>query len=262
MKIVIVGAGGHGRVVLDILSSNHQFQVVGFLDNNIKLHNRIIDGTKVLGDLNHIDKIKNDGICGAIIAIGDNRIRKMYAKKILDSGLALINAIHPSANIAGNAKIGKNVTIAAGANICANAVIEDSVILNTGCIIEHECLIKNSSHICPGVKLAGHVTVEKLAFVGIGATVIQGIKIDQSAIVGAGAVVISDVSAFTTVVGAPAKPVKLSHIPGHVDETPPPKPPRQFKFVPSTSDLEPARSIINRPQRISPPKLEPEVIEA
>ncbi len=251
MKIVIFGAGGHGRVVLDILRSNHQFEIFGFMDSNPGIHNTFVDGLRVLGDFQQVDFIKKHQVSAAIIAIGDNRIRKMYAQKVLDCGLALINAIHPSANIAGNAKIGKNVTIAAGANVCAHAIIEDSVILNTGCIVEHECIIKQASHICPGVKLAGHVCVEKTAFVGIGATVIQNIIIGQAAIVGAGSVVISDVEPFSTVVGAPAKPIKLSHIPDYQNNEYTPV------LAASTADLEPARSIA-RPKRISPPKFQAE----
>ncbi len=213
MKIVIVGAGGHGRVVLDILRNNHQFDVAGFIDSNHSLHGQIMDGIEILGDLSLVAKFPELSVGGAIVAIGDNRIRQAYAQTLERAGVSLVSAIHPSASIAGNAVIGKNVVIAAGANVCAHVSIEDSVILNTGCIIDHESMIFKTAHICPGVRVAGHVQVKQAAFVGIGATIIQGITIGESAVVGAGAVVLEDVNPYTTVVGVPARVVKKSHVP-------------------------------------------------
>ena len=205
MKIAIIGAGGHGRVVLDILRNNHQFDVVGFVDSNSQLHGSYIDDIPVIGDMAELEYFSNRGIGGAIIAIGDNEIRCKFARIVSSYGISLINAIHPSASIARTANIGKNVVIAQGANICAHVRIEDSVICNTGSIIDHESIIEEGAHICPGTKLAGHVIIHEQAFVGIGSTVIQNITIGQSAIVGAGAVVLNDVEAATTVVGVPAK---------------------------------------------------------
>jgi sugar O-acyltransferase (sialic acid O-acetyltransferase NeuD family) len=213
MKIVIVGAGGHGRVVLDIFRSNHQFEVVGFLDANPHLHHQKMDGVEILGDLSMIPKFGELGIGGGIIAVGDNRIRQTYAETFEKAGVSLISAIHPSASIADNAQVGKNVVIAAGANICAHVQIDDSAILNTGSLVDHESHISMGVHICPGVRLAGHVKVKQSAFVGIGATIIQNITIGEAAVVGAGTVVINDVPAYTTVVGVPAKIVKPSHVP-------------------------------------------------
>ncbi len=212
MKIVIVGAGGHGRVVLDILRNNHQFEVVGFLDSNPTLHNNLVDGIQVLGDLSALNLADDLGFRGAVIAIGDNRIRQAYAETVEKAGIGLVSAIHPTASIADTAGIGKNVVIAAGAKVCTHVNIEDSAICNTGCIIDHESHIGKSVHICPGVRMAGHVNVQKAAFIGIGATLIQNITIGEAAVIGAGAVVIEDVAAYSTVVGGPAKVVKHSHL--------------------------------------------------
>ena len=230
MRIVIVGAGGHGRVVLDILRCNHQFELVGFLDANAALHGTDIDGLPLLGDISLIGNFAQLDIDAAVVAIGDNRTRLSYALAFEKAGAPLVSAIHPSSNIAATAHVGKNVVIATGTNVCTHVTIEDSAILNTGCIVEHESHIHNAAHICPGVRIAGHVTVERSAFVGIGATVIQGVTIGESAIVGAGAVVLEDVPPYCTVVGVPARPVRRSHLhegkatPGH-----------------STADLEPAK---------------------
>ncbi len=250
MKIVIIGAGGHGRVVLDIIRNNHQFKVSGFLDSNDALHNRVMDGVEILGDLSLLKKLPEMGIGAAIVAIGDNRVRKAYAEICTKNGISLVSAIHPSACIAGNAHIGRNVVIAAGANICAHAVIEDSVILNTGSIVDHESHIHQAAHICPGVKLAGHVTVKHSAFVGIGATIIQGVTVGEYAVVGAGAVVLQDVPRYSTVVGVPARIAKTSHIGHNTDKTTNLSLSDQLNR--STAELEPARSLVVRPKRKRP----------
>lgn len=204
---VVMGAGGHGRVVLDILLSARQYQVIGFLDSNPALHGRRMDGLPVLGDLSALPDLKAQGIGAAIVAIGDNGVRRGVADQIERSGFELINAIHPSANLAHNVRLGRNTVVAAGALVCAHCQVGDSVILNTGCIVDHETMIGTAAHICPGARVAGRVTIESGAFVGIGATILQGVRIGFEAVVGGGAVVIRDVEPLTTVVGVPARTV-------------------------------------------------------
>ncbi len=203
--IIIFGAGGHGRVVLDILLQQQQFEPVGFLDNNPDLTQRHVDGVRVLGNLSRLPELRREGVRHAVVAIGDNGIRRKIARILEQSGFELVNAIHPSAQIASTATLGRGVVIATGANICAHVQVGDYAILNSGCIVDHESMIGTATHVCPGVRLAGHVVVESGAFVGIGATVIQNVRIGMDATVGAGAVVIRDVDALTTVVGVPAR---------------------------------------------------------
>jgi sugar O-acyltransferase (sialic acid O-acetyltransferase NeuD family) len=205
---VIVGAGGHGRVVLDILMRGRQYNVIGFLDSNPAIHGRRMDGVPILGSLDALPDLRSQGVCGAIVAIGDNGVRRAFADQIESMGFELINAIHPSSNLAHNVSIGRNLVIAAGALVCAHCQIGDSAILNTGCIIDHETMIGTAVHICPGARIAGRVTVESGAFVGIGATIIQGIRIGCESIVGGGAVVIRDVAPMSTVVGVPARTLR------------------------------------------------------
>ena len=205
-RCVILGCGGHGRVVLDILMNSRTYDVAGFVDSNRKLIGRRIDGIEVLGHPGDLPDIRRKlGANRAIVAIGDNGVRRAFADRLDMLGFELINAIHPSANLARNVTLGANIVVAAGALVSAHCQIGDSVILNTGCIVDHESLIGTATHICPGARLAGRVTVESGAFVGIGATVIQSVRVGYEAVVGAGAVVTEDVPPMSTVVGVPAK---------------------------------------------------------
>ena len=210
-NILILGAGGHGRVVLDIVLACGHHQVVGFLDNNADIHGRRIDGIPVLGSVDDLPHLaQQHGVEGVVIAIGDNGVRRGLARKVDAYGIDLLNAVHPSATLAHNATLGRNVVVAAGVVVCAHCQIGDSVILNTGCIVDHQTMIGEGSHICPGVRIAGRVKVEPGAFVGIGATVIPKVTLGCESIVGAGSVVIEDVPALATVVGVPARSVKLA----------------------------------------------------
>jgi acetyltransferase EpsM len=208
-KCLIFGCGGHGRVVLDILVNTGAWDVVGFVDSNRELTGRRVDGVRVLGEPGDLGRIRDElDTNAAIVAVGNNGDRRALADRLDALGFELINAIHPSANLARNVSLGSNTVIAAGALVCAHCQIGDSAILNTGSIVDHESLIGTATHICPGARLAGRVTVESGAFVGIGATVIQHIRVGYEAVVGAGAVVTHDVAPMSTVVGVPAREIK------------------------------------------------------
>ncbi len=208
MEVLIMGAGGHGRVVLDILRQAKTYRPIAFVDNDARLHGRHIDGLPVLGDVSQLGDLRRRGLCRAVVAVGDNGVRRSMAEAMRGHGFEPINAIHPSAQIAQSVVMGKGVVIAAGALVCAHCQIGDYAILNTGCIVDHESSVGTCAHVCPGVRLAGRAIVEAGAIVGIGATVIQRVRIGLDAIVGAGAVVIEDVDPMTTVVGVPARVVK------------------------------------------------------
>lgn len=210
-RVFILGAGGHGRVVLDILLQARHHEIAGFLDNNADIHGRRIDGLPVVGAIEALLPLAHDhGVTGAIVAIGDNGVRRGLARQVDATGLDLISAVHPSATIARNATVGRNTVIAAGVVVCAHCQVGDSVILNTGCIVDHQTMIGEGVHICPGVRVAGRVKIEPGVFVGIGATIVPKVTLGCESIVGAGAVVIEDVPALATVVGVPARRVKLA----------------------------------------------------
>jgi sugar O-acyltransferase (sialic acid O-acetyltransferase NeuD family) len=205
MDTLIIGAGGHGKVVLDILLAGRKYRPVGFLDADPALAGTTVAGLGVLGSINLLSKLRDKKIRAAIIAIGDSRSRLSCAQAVLDHGFELINAIHPDSYIAPTATLGKNIVVAAGAVISTEARIGDSCIINTNAVVEHECDLAEGVHVCPGALLAGRVKVESSAFIGLGAKVIQCLTIGANATIGAGAVVIRDIPPGVTAVGIPAR---------------------------------------------------------
>ncbi|HZK81008.1 MAG TPA: acetyltransferase [Humisphaera sp.] len=209
MDVIIVGAGGHGKVVLDILRAGGKYVPIGFVDADVSLAGSIVGGLKVIGPANTLPKLRLRKVKGAVIAIGDNRARMQYARMLREQGFELINAIHPTSSVSPSAILGSNIVIAAQATVCTEARLEDSVIINTGAIVDHECIIHEGAFIAPGVCVAGRVRVGSGAFVGLGANVIQCLSIGEHAVIGAGAAVIADVPDYATAVGVPARVIKI-----------------------------------------------------
>lgn len=208
MRIVIVGAGGHARVVLESLLATGEHEVAGLTDTDESLWMQRYHGYAVLGDDSVLASLYTQGVTGAIVAMGNNRLRLRLAAQLEQMGFALVNALHPRAWVSPSAHVGKGVAIMAGAVVQAGACIGSSAIINTGSTVDHDCILEEGVHIAPGSHLCGTVSVGTSAFVGAGATVIPGITIGADATIGAGAVVLHNVAPTTTVVGVPARKIK------------------------------------------------------
>lgn len=210
--IVIIGAGGHAKVVADIILKrkellNENLNIVGFLDDGYKnLKYNSIFNIPILGDTDLIEKFEKEKYYSYIIAIGNNRIREKIATKFLE--LDYYTAIHPKAIL------GMEVIIDKGTVIMANVVVNSGTrlgkhcILNTGSIIEHDNKIEDYCHISPNSILCGTVKVGKSSWVGAGSIVIQNRNIGENSMIGAGSVVIKNIPNNCTVVGNPGKIIK------------------------------------------------------
>jgi sugar O-acyltransferase (sialic acid O-acetyltransferase NeuD family) len=206
VNIVIIGAGGHGKVTLDILQYDTSVEVIGFIDDDENSRDKIISGVPVLGNMAALPRlIQEKRIEGGIIALGNRKVRAALFEHLKEMGLKPVNAVHPRAVIAKNVRMGDGVMIAAGAIINTDSIIGDDVIINTGATIDHDNMIGDHVNIQPGGNLGGAVTVKAYTEVGIGATVIQNISIGEGSTIAAGAAIISDVPDNVTVVGVPGR---------------------------------------------------------
>jgi sugar O-acyltransferase (sialic acid O-acetyltransferase NeuD family) len=203
--VVIIGAGGHGKVVLDILAAEGKYRPAGFVDNNPSLMDSYVCGLPVLGPINALPRLRRQRIRHAIVAIGDNRQRLAQRGVVEAEGYNLVNAVHPTAYVSPRASLGRGVVVAPGARVIVDARVGDLAVVNTCAVVEHECDVGEGAHVCPGAVLAGRVRLGRGAFVGVGAQVIQCRTVGDFAVVGAGAAVIHDVPNHATAVGVPAR---------------------------------------------------------
>lgn len=205
---VVLGGGGHAKVVLDCLKSSGAADPRAVLDADRALWGKEILGVPIAGGDEQISKLKKEGVTHFIPGIGgikDNTPRRRVFEAGLKAGLTPLTVIHPSAVVSEAGRIGLGSVIVAGVIINAGTVIGENVICNTGCIIDHDCVIGDHSHIAPGAVLSGTVHVGRLAHIGTGAVIKQRITIGEGAVVAAGAVVIENVPAGKMVKGVPAK---------------------------------------------------------
>ncbi|MBI4064627.1 MAG: acetyltransferase [Elusimicrobia bacterium] len=214
-KIIGIGAGGHAKVVIDILRLSGLWQVVGLVDQDARLWGSKVLDVPVLGGDDFLSELRGQGVGHAFIGVGaggnpgDARRRAELFNQLSRAGFQMTSAVHPRAVLASSVRVGQASTIMAGAIINPSVEMGCNVIINTGAIVEHDCKIADHAHVATGAHLAGQVSVGEAAHIGIGAIIRQGITIGQDAVVAAGAVVVKDVEPGVLVAGVPAAPLKL-----------------------------------------------------
>jgi sugar O-acyltransferase (sialic acid O-acetyltransferase NeuD family) len=204
-RIVIIGAGGHGLVVADILLAARDSQpldIVGALDDNPALTGTRILDVPVLGTSELLPHIPHDAV---IVAIGDNARREQVATELLRRGEQLYTAWHPHASIAADVECGPGCTISAGVVITPGVVLGAGVILNTRCSVDHATTIEPFAHIASGSTIGADARIGARTLIGLGATVMSGRRIGADTIIGAGAVVVHDIPDGVVAIGVPAR---------------------------------------------------------
>ena len=199
MKLTIIGASGHGRVIADIAKLNG-YEAIEFLDDNEKL--TLCGKYPVVGKSSNAVDIQND----LVIGIGNATIRKCLMEQL--EGKSFPTLIHPNAVIADDVTIDKGTVVMAGAVINPGVVIGKGVIVNTCSSVDHDCNIADYAHVSVGTHLCGTVNVGESAWIGAGATVSNNLNICSNCKIGAGAVVVKDIFESGTYVGVPARRIK------------------------------------------------------
>lgn len=203
--IVIFGAGGHAKVIADIVEKQGERNILGFLDDNIK-PGTVVYGYKVLGGktflYDNADKIE-----GGIIGIGDNWVRKRIVEDIknIKNDFCFFSAIHPSSTVGRGVQIGDGSVVMAGSIINSDANIGEHCIINTKSSVGHDSILFDYVTIAPNATVAGGVTIGECSTMSISSTVIHGKTIGKHTVIGAGASVIKDIPSNVVAYGTPAK---------------------------------------------------------
>ena len=204
-NVVIIGAGGHAKVIADIIDKSKDI-VVGFLDDNKTKGDIIIKEKqyRVIGKIDDCTKIQlKYPEMEFVIAIGNNKVRKQIAERY--ENLKFYTAIHPSGQIALDVEIGEGTVIMANTSINTSAKIRRHCIINTGAIVEHDNILEDYVHVSPNATLCGTVQIGELTHIGAGTTVRNNISICHDCIIGAGSVVVKNINEPSTYIGIPAR---------------------------------------------------------
>lgn len=203
-KLLIVGAGGHGKVIADIAMNLNIYHEIVFLDDNID--KRTCMSCQVVGTLEDINNYISDH--DIIIAIGNANVRKKMMEDLIINKASIPTLIHPRAIIGANVEFGCGTVVMAGAILNPDAKIGNGCIINTAATVDHDCEIGDYVHISVGSHLAGNVKVNGSTWIGIGSTISNNLSICDNVTIGAGAVVVKDIIESGTYVGVPAKKIK------------------------------------------------------
>lgn len=203
IPLVIVGTGGHAKVIGEIAKLNRSFKFLGFIED----HKPLDQACKpVLGGMAFLEKLKkkNKGL-RVVIAIGDNAKRRKVAELVGSESVAII---HPQAIVCASATIAPGSVVMAGAVINPHVQIGRHCIVNTGAILDHDCVVEDFASVAPGSVLGGAVTIKCQSAVGMGSVVLHGVTVGAYTVVGAGAVVTKDVADQVVSYGVPAKVIR------------------------------------------------------
>jgi sugar O-acyltransferase (sialic acid O-acetyltransferase NeuD family) len=205
LPVLIVGAGGHGRVLADLAFCLGK-KVLGFLDRNLQLHGKEIDGIEVLGGDECLAGYppKSVMLINGIGPIVNSEVRYEAYNRLRSLGYEFDVLCHPKAIIGGSVTLGPGAQIMAGCIVQCGAQIGENSVINSGAIVEHDAVVGTHSHLAPRAVICGGVRIGERCHIGVGAVVVQGLSVGDNALVAAGAVVVKDVPSRMRVAGVPA----------------------------------------------------------
>jgi acetyltransferase EpsM len=205
-KLLIAGAGGHAKVVIDAVRAGSLYEAVAVLDDDMTRTGSTLLGVPIVGPIRDIAHFASHyGANEVCVAIGSCSARVRVARFVESQGCELASVVHPSAVVAFGIDIGAGTVVLAGAVVNVDAFVSRLVIVNTGVTVDHDCQIAEGAHIAPGVNLCGNVTIGAQTLIGVGACVAPVIKIGDNCVIGAGATVIRSLPDGVMAAGTPAK---------------------------------------------------------
>lgn len=207
-RIIILGAGGHARVIADIVIRQRR-PLIGFMDDRVR---GPVNGFPCLGPISDLDAVVSslgEGHVSLVVGIGDNHTRYRVVERVspivVKHQMTFTTVIDPSAIISAHAQLGPGTVVMPNAVVNSGARVGSHTIINTAATVDHDCIIEDFVHLSPGVHLAGNVTVQCGAHLGIGAVAIPGVRIGSWTVVGAGSVVVREIPDRVVAYGVPAE---------------------------------------------------------
>jgi sugar O-acyltransferase (sialic acid O-acetyltransferase NeuD family) len=209
-KLLLIGGGGHCRVVIDALRAAGGPEPDGIVDLPECVGGRV-EGVPVIGTDSDLARLRTEGFSAAHVTVGsvgvaDVRARLFSAAK--DAGFELAAIVHPAATVSASATLGPGAFVAAGAVVGPGARVGANCIVNTGAVVDHDCVLGDSVHVAPGATLSGDVAVGERSLVGTGASVVQGVTIGAGTVIGAGSAVVDDIGDGVLAYGVPCTEVR------------------------------------------------------
>jgi len=213
-NIIIYGASGHAKMIVDIILKNNNYNLIGFIDS-YKPINDTIYGYKILGDLTHLPElIKLHHIEGIIIGIGDNYTRYQAFQNIstIAPDLEFISAVHPNSAVANDVKIPRGTVVMAHVVINADAKVGEFCILNTKSSLGHDSAMEDFSSLASGAMVSGNVKIGFCSAVCLRASLIQNISIGKHTVIGAASLVLKSIGDLKLAFGIPINTIKEREI--------------------------------------------------
>ena len=209
-SILIVGTAGHARVVADIVEKEGRYRIAGFVDQSSPPGSRFLD-YRVLGTEEEIPGLAaRSGVCGGIIAVGDNWTRFQIAQRIraVLPHFRFLCAVHPSAAIGSSAVLGDGTVVMARSVVNPKCRVGEFCIINTRASLGHDCRVAEFACLLPNATVGGNVTIGRLSVIALGAKLIHGIHVGEQTVIGAGSTVVRDVPPFVVAYGTPARVIR------------------------------------------------------
>ncbi len=204
-QVFVYGAGGHGKVVADILMSKGDTELAGFADDREELWGTKILGLPVVGNGEWLRREAASSCVAVALGVGEGSSRQLIMERCSRSGMEILTLVHPAATVARSAQLGPGTVVMAGAIINAEAKIGTAVIVNTGTVLEHDVNVGDYAHVAPNATMGGASRLGAFSHLGLSAAVLQCIRIGSHTVVGAGAVVVEDIPDRVVAVGIPAR---------------------------------------------------------
>jgi UDP-N-acetylbacillosamine N-acetyltransferase len=204
-KIFVYGAGGHGKVVADILLARWEDEFAGFVDDREELWGTEVMGLPVLGGNEWLGRQCVNSRVAVAMGVGENRTRQMLAEECAGREIEIVTLIHPAATASRTAQLGAGAVVMAGAILNVGAKVGAGAIVNTAAVVEHDVEVGDYAHVAPNGTMTGASRLGAFSHLGAGAIVLQGVHVGCNTIVGAGAVVTKNLPDEVVAIGVPAR---------------------------------------------------------